>query len=422
MNITVEQITSVDKDIILTATRDDLNPRFEKALKSIRRKATVPGFRVGQAPMQLIRKRFGKDVEADEINDFVQETFRDTIYPEHKPVGEPKITELKWEDDTLQVRFRVGVKPEFELVDLSTLTVDKLVHDVTEEDVDKEIEHALARNGTYEDSQDPIEEKSKITADVEPLDNHGHGTDIEADQEIDLNEPSNEDIRKAVTGKNIGDTVEVEVGHGDHTHKYKLTIKTHQKLTEAELNEAFIVKQTRDDAKTEEEYRSFLKSQIQDYFDKTSSDLFREAIAEKLVEAHDFEVPESIIDYMIDNYFEDYKKRAKNKLPDHFNMEDFRSASLERARNESKWMFIQETLSEKYPDIEITPEDVDNFIDSEAARYGLTSEMIKQYYASSGDMMEKLRSNLRSEKLFDKLANEVAVNQMDKDAFQNRNK
>jgi trigger factor len=422
VNITVEQITSVDKDIILTATREDLNPRFDKALKNIRKKATIPGFRVGQAPMQLIRKRFGKDVEAEEINDFVQETFRDTIYTEHKPVGEPKITELKWENDILEVRFRIGVKPEIELVDLSTITVDKLLHDVTDEDVDKEIEHALSRNGVYDDSEEPIEENSKITADVEPLDDHGHGTGIETDQEIDLNEPSNEDIRKAVAGKNIGDTVEVEVGHGDHTHKYKLTIKSHQKLTKADLNEDFIVKQSRDNAKTEDEYRSYLKSQVQDYFDKTSNDLYREAIAEKLVESHDFEVPESIIDYMINSYFEDYKKRVKDKLPAHFDMEEFRSVSMERARNESKWMFIQETLMEKYPDVEITPEDVDVFINAEAIKYGLAPEMIKQYYASSGEMMESLRTNLRSQKLFDKLTAEVVANPMDKNAFENRNK
>jgi trigger factor len=422
VNITVEQITSVDKDIILTATRDDLAPRFEKALKNIRKKATIPGFRVGQAPMQLIRKRFGKDVEADEINDFVQETFRDTIYTEHKPVGEPKITELKWENDQLEVRFRVGVKPEFELVDLTTLTVDKLVHDVSDEDVEKEIEHSLVRNGTFEESEEPVEENSKITADVEPLDDHGHGTQIEANQEIDLSEPSNEDIRNSVTGKKIGDTVEVEVGHGDHTHKYKLTIKTHQKLTKAELNEEFIVKQSRDSAKTEEEYRSYLKSQVQDYFDKTSNDLFREAIAEKLVEAHDFEVPESIIDYMISSYFEDYKKRVKDKVPAHFNMDEFRSASFERARNESKWMFIQETLTERFPDLEITTEDADEFMQTEAAKYGLTVDMIKQYYASSPEMMESLRSNLRSQKLFDKLISEVGANPLDKDAFQNRNK
>ena len=103
MNITLKDLTSVDKEITLTATREELNPRFDKALKDIRKKAQVPGFRVGTAPIGLIRKRFATDVEAEEINKYVQEVFRDTIFPEHKPVGEPLITDVKWENDQLEV-------------------------------------------------------------------------------------------------------------------------------------------------------------------------------------------------------------------------------------------------------------------------------------------------------------------------------
>lgn len=422
MNITVQSLSSVDKEIILKSTREELNPRFEKALKDIRKKAQVPGFRVGSAPIGLIRKRFATEVEAEEINKYVQEVFRETIFPEHKPVGEPQITDMKWENDELEVVYKIGVKPEFELVDVSKLTVDKLVHDVTEEEVDKEVEHALTRRGTWAESEEPVEETSKINADVEPLDDHGHATQIEADQEIDLSEEDNADLRKDLVGKKVGDTVEVKMEHGDHSHAYKITIKKHQKATKAELNEEFIKDATRGEATTEDEYRSFLKSRIQEYFDKTSNDLVREEIADTLVTAHEFDVPESIIDMVINSYFEEYKSRAKDGLPPTFNMDEFRSASMERAIKESKWMFIQEKLAENYPDIEISPEDVDAFMQAEAARYGLTVDMIKQFYASSTDQIESLRQNLRSQKLFDKLTNEIGVKELDKEAFQNRNK
>ena len=233
MDISVKEINSVNKEIIVTATRDDLNPKFEKALKNIRKKANIPGFRVGMAPMGMIRKRFAEEVEAEEINIYVQDVFRDKIYPEYKPVGEPKITDLKWENDVLEVTYQVGVKPEFELVNVKSLTVDKLVHDVTEEEVDKEVAHALTRRGEFLDSQDPIEENSKITADVLPMDDLGHETKLEEGQEFDLGEPDNADLRKDLVGKKIGDTIEVKIEHGDHGHSYKLTIKTHKKSTPA---------------------------------------------------------------------------------------------------------------------------------------------------------------------------------------------
>ncbi len=422
MNITVNPINSVDKEVILKATREDLTPRFEKALKDIRKKAQMPGFRVGHAPMQLVRKRFGKDVEGEEINNYIQEVFRETIFPEHKPVGDPKITDMKWENDELEVTFKIGVKPVFALVDTSEIKVDKLVHDVTEEEVEKEIEHALMRRGTLADSDGAIEATSKINADIEPLDNHGHATAIESNQEIDLSDEDNASLRDDLIGKKVGDTVEVAMAHGDHSHKYKVTITKNQKLTPAVLNEEFIKEATRDEAKTEDEYRSYLKSRIQEYFDKTSNELAREEIADSLVKAHEIEVPETIIDMMVNAYLEEFKQRAKGSLPEGFDMEEFRSSSLERAINESKWMFIQDALLEKYPDIEITPEDADTFMAAEAARYGLTIDMIKQYYASSTEQLENLRQNLRSQKLFDKLLNEVSFKELSKEAYQKRNK
>ena len=422
MNITVQDISSVDKEILVTATRQELEPRFEKALKDIRKKAQLPGFRVGQAPMGLIRKRFGKDVEGDEINNYVQDLFRDTIFPEYKPVGEPKITHLSWENDVLEVTFKVGVKPQFTLTDVSSLTIDKLVHDVADDEVEKEIEYALVRKGTWAASEDAIEPTSKITADVKPLDDHGHSTAIEADQELDLSDEDNAQLRDFLVGKKVGDSVDVTMSHGDHSHAYNMTVKTHQKLTKAELNEDFIKEATREEASTEDEYRSFLKSRIQEYFDKTAADMLREEIADTLVKSHDFEVPESILDSVINNYFEEYKQRAKGKLPEFFDMDEFRSQSMERAVNEAKWYFIQDALLEMYPDLEITPQDADDFMAAEAARYGLTVDMIKQFYASSTEQLETLRQNLRSQKLFDKLMNEVKFKELSKEAFQNRNK
>lgn len=382
----------------------------------------MPGFRVGQAPIQLIRKRFGKDVEGEEINNYIQEVFRETIFPEHKPVGEPKITDMKWENDELEVTFKIGIKPEFKLTDISKIKVDKLVHDVSDDEVQQEVEHALKRRGTWKESDEAVDATSKISADIEPLDDHGHGTSLEADQEIDLSDEDNASFRDDLVGKKAGDTVEVSMEHGDHSHKYKVTIKKIQKLTPAELNEDFIKEATQNEAKTEDEYRAFLKSKIQEYFDKTSDDLVREEIAEALVKAHNFDVPESIVDLMVNSYFEDYKQRVKGKLPDTFNFEEFRSASLERAINESKWMFIQDALMEQYPDLEITPEDADSFMAAEAAKYGLAVDMIKQYYASSTDQLENLRQTLRSQKLFDKLVNEVSFKKLDKEAYQKRKK
>ncbi len=56
-----------------------------------------------------------------------------------KPVGETQFHDLKWEDGKLEARLRIGVAPTVALAELSDITVDKLLHDVTEAEVEEEL-------------------------------------------------------------------------------------------------------------------------------------------------------------------------------------------------------------------------------------------------------------------------------------------
>src|SRR5690625_3569427 len=100
----------------------------------------MPGFRPGKVPLGLIKKRFGQEIELEEINNYVQEVYEKEIVPEHEPVGETEMTDMSWENDELEVTFKIGARPQFELVDLSSLTFDQMVHDVTDEEVEEEIQ------------------------------------------------------------------------------------------------------------------------------------------------------------------------------------------------------------------------------------------------------------------------------------------
>ena len=67
MEIKVNELTSVDKEITILANREDLQPKFDKAYAGIRPKVNLPGFRPGRAPIGLIKKRYGQEIEIEEI-------------------------------------------------------------------------------------------------------------------------------------------------------------------------------------------------------------------------------------------------------------------------------------------------------------------------------------------------------------------
>ena len=68
MNISFENVDKVSALLTLKVEKADYEEKVEKALKDFRKKANLPGFRPGQVPMGLLKKRFGTEILAEEIN------------------------------------------------------------------------------------------------------------------------------------------------------------------------------------------------------------------------------------------------------------------------------------------------------------------------------------------------------------------
>ena len=419
MEIKVNDLTSVDKEITILANREDLQPKFDEAYKGIRPKVNLPGFRPGKAPIGLIKKRFGQEIEVEEINKYIQEIFESKVVEEHDPVGETQMLDFQWENDELEVTFKIGTKPTVELTDLGKIKVKSMVHDVSDAEVEEEIERAIEREGNWEDVDTEINEESKITADVSSLDEDGNlvDGDTDTDQSIDMRQDSAAGFLKALKGKKAGDVVDMTLEEDGETDHFRVEVKKVHVLHKAEMNEEFIAKQTNDEAKTEDEYRSFIKSKMQEYYDQSSDDFFKNDVVQTMVDAHKFDVPEAFVAQVKSSYVERLKQQYGDQLPDGFDTDSYKEEMSGQATTEAKWYFINMQLQEKYDDIEITAEDIDAQLGMEAARYGLTAEQLKGYYAQNPSMLESLRNTIRDNKVFDKLKEEVQIEEMSKDDY-----
>jgi len=244
--------------------------------------------------------------------------------------------------------------------------------------------------------------------------NHG---DEDKDQKIDLRKDESEDFLKALKGKKAGDVVEMTIPHGDHEDELEITLNKVQKLHKAQMNDQLIKDQSNGEAENEDEFKSYIKSRMQEYYDQTAEDLFKNDVADALVEAHDFEVPETFVAQIQGSYVDQLKEKQGGELPDHFDAEQYKAGMKERAVREAKWSFISQKLQETFEEIEIKPEDIDEHLGMEAARYGVAPDQLKQYYAQQPQMLEQLRSSIRENKVFDILQDKVALKELGKDKY-----
>ncbi|MFN1835028.1 trigger factor [Balneola sp. MJW-20] len=420
MDISVQDVTSVDKEVVLKAKREDLQDKFDSAYKKIKGQIALPGFRPGKVPLGLVKKRFGKEIEYEEINKYVQEVFEKEVVPKYEPVGETQMVDLQWEDDELEVTFKIGSKPEFELEELSKIKVNKMVHDVTDEEVEEEMQRTLDREGNWvEKEKGKATEKSRLIVDVVSLDENGDVIEgqVDEDQQIDLRQEGAAEFREELVGKKAGDVVDMELGEGEETDRFRVTIKKVEEMDAAELSDELIKRQSNGEAENEDQFKSYLKSRIQEYYDQSADDLFKNDVVDALVEKHTFDIPEVFINQIQNSYVEQFKQQYGKQLPESFDEEEYKSGMTERAIREGRWYFISQKLQETFEDIEIKPEDIDEFIAMEAARYGASVDQMKQYYAKNPNLLEQLRSSIRENKVFDKLQDVVKIKEISKDKY-----
>lgn len=422
MDISVEDLTAVDKELIISATREDLEPKFNEAYKKYKKQIQMPGFRPGKVPINIIKKRFGDEIEQEEINDYIQEVFEKEVVPEYEPVGESQMLDLSWEDDKLEARFKIGAAPEFEIDDLSEITVDRLVHDVTDEEVAEELENTLENQGNWEEVEEKITEEHKVTVDAIHLDEDGEPIEEETDEDqvIDLRKEEFAQFRDDLKGHEAGDEIEVELGEDDNTDAFRLKVKKVEKLHKAKLTDEFAKKQSNGEAKNVDEYKSLLKSRIQNYYDQSAEDLFKNEVIDALVEVHDIEVPEVFLEQVLDQYVQRVAQQSGGELPEGFDEEEYKENVKDRAKRDAKWFFINEKLQEKFDDIEIKPEDIDEHLSAEAERYGMEVDQLRNMFAQNPQQLESLRNSIRENKVFDRLKDEVNIQDIDKDEYQKK--
>jgi trigger factor len=148
---TVEQLSPTRVRLNVEVPFEELEPDFDRAFQQLAKQVRLPGFRPGKAPRKLLEARVGRGAVLEQvINDALPSRYSQAVTTtEVKPLGQPEIEVTKLEDgQELVFTAEVDIRPEIELPNLSELkiTVDPI--EISDEDVDSELQNLRARFGT----------------------------------------------------------------------------------------------------------------------------------------------------------------------------------------------------------------------------------------------------------------------------------
>ena len=414
MNIQFEAPDKVNGLMTITLEKADYQPEVDKTLKDYRKRANIPGFRPGMAPMGMIQRQFGTQVKVDVVNKMLGEKLygyvrENKIQMLGEPLPSDKQAQLDFEGDgALEFKFDIAVAPAFEAkisgkdkVDYYNITVDDKL-------IDQQVDMYQSRAGHYEKVEKyDAEQRDMLKGDLRELDEKGNvkedGITV-SDAVLMPQYIKVDDQQKLFKDSKLGDIItwnprkaypdsDVEVSSllkiqkdevKDHEGDFTFQITEISRYVKAEVNkELFDQVFGEGNVKTEKDFREKIAEQIkqqlvtdQDY--KFLQDV--RAHMEKKVGKLEF--PEALLKRVM---LQNNKDKGQ----------EFVDKNFEASIKELEWHLIKEQLVEAL-EIKVNDEDVKQ-IAKEAARaqfaqYGM-SNIPEEYLDNYAQEMLKKREN-----------------------------
>jgi len=400
--VNINTLSEVLQEAEIKASVDELQPHFERAYEDYRPKAELRGFRKGKVPLGMIKKIYGEAIEYQSLDDVAGELYRQAMAERNiHPIGKPSVTDMDFKrGEHFRFKIQYEVKPVIELKKYKGIAVEKPVHRVTDAEIESEVAHLRKINSSTTDVGSVTDSFHIVTGDIQELDETG--TPLigkkTPNTRFDLSDDSLvKEIKDALSHAEVGGAYRAtfESRHGDHAHPMHVAISVSkvEKVNLPVFDDALVKKVTSDKVATAEEFLQKLRADLTQYWEEQAERSVADGIAATLVKDHDFAIPESIVNSLLDAFVDDVRSRSGGKkLPQQFDEEKFRNDSREYATWQAKWMLLKEQIAEA-ENITVTPEDIDGLAETESVRTGIEKSRLLEYYKNSGAATERILSD-----------------------------
>lgn len=436
MDIQFEKIGKVSGEITINMVKADYEANVNKALKDLGKKVQMPGFRPGHVPASLVKKMYGVQAKADEVNKLLQDSLFDFIKTKKinmlgEPLGSDKQTpqDIEKQDDFTFI-FDIAIAPKFKAELGEDDTIDYYDIEVSDDTITKQL-GAMQQQAGHPESVDAYEDRDILRGTLAELDENGQPKEDGIVVETASLMPSyfqNDDQKKIFEGAKKNDVItfnpttaynenEAELSSlfkierddvKEHTGDFSFQVNEISRFVPASLDQEFFDKVFgKDEVKSEDEARTKIKESINE-LQKNDSDykflLDVRAYAENKVGALEF--PDELLKKIM---------KANNKDKDDKFIEDNYAKSIE----ELKWSLIKDQLA-KANKIKVNDKDVKEAAIQAArfqfAQYGMNNipdEYLENYAQEMLKHQEQVNSLIErcvDQKLSEALKSVVKLN------------
>jgi trigger factor len=417
---TVENLGPTRVRLAVEVPFDELKPSLDAAYKKIGSQVRIPGFRPGKAPARIIDQRVGRAAVLEEaVNTALPRAYTEAVRETGvKALGQPEIELTKLDDgQSLAFTAEVDVRPEIPLPDLSAITVTVDEVEVSDTEVDEQVDDLRQRFGTLKSVERPVQAGDFVSLDlVAAVD----GEEVEGGSASGLSYEVGKDdliagLDEAITGTSAGQSVTfpTTLRQGDKAGQEAEVTATVNSVKEKELPELDDdFAQEASEFDTIDELRADLRERLGSVKLMEQGGQARDRLLEHLVETVEFPVPESAIkaevdfreheivhslghdDTLFDRYLE---MQGKSR-------EEFTEELREGAEQAVRAQFVLDAIADQ-TEVQVGDAELTEYLVRQAARYNMPPQEFANQIMQAGNLPALVQDVRRNKALADVLEN-----------------
>jgi trigger factor len=418
--VEAKKIDSANSIIKAEIENQDLEAKKDKIAKQIAKKAKLPGFRPGKAPVKVIKKMYATDIEQDAISEAVREVLDEGLKALEiaEMIAEPEVTKFDKTEEKIEVEIKVFTKPEVNVEDYKECIpeVDKI--EVSDEEINEELQNIAKSLAEIKDSEKEVAEKGDIAV----IDFKGFidGREMEngSAEDYPLELGSNSFIpgfEDQIVGMKVGESKKIKVTFPENygakeiagkEAEFEVTLKKIQEKVPAEINDDLAKKYLNDENATLENLKEHVKELI---LSRKKAEAFapkKEEILECLVKKYEIDLPESVVEKEVEIMINQEASKMTPAEIKEFQenpekVKELKEKLLPEAKDRVKLTFLIDAIAKK-ESVDVSDQELSQVIYYEALMQGQNPQDVIKYYQEN-NLLPVIKMNMIEEKLLNKL-------------------
>lgn len=418
MKYKITQNDKKQKVIEIHIPKEIVAEEIEKVYLEISKTATLPGFRAGKAPIDLVKKRYQKEAQEEVTKNIISDSFNKAVTESQITVlGSPEISDFEFaEGKGMSYKATVNARPDIKIKSYKGLNLKKFSTEVKESDVDSYIDSMRQMSARFKTKEGKAAKGDYLISD---MDCSVEGNFVEKKENAWLYVDDDAYIPgKLLEGMGVNDEkdVEKELPEGyskkelaGKKAKFRIKVKEVKEKILPELNDEFAATmgKFRNMAELREAVRESLKqhNKIEE-----RRNLEYQALV-LLDKSSAFDVPQAIVDKHLERLVEETLGRLKKENYSEDDIKSKEDAIREKLKEDAlrqvRSYFILDEIA-KSEDIKVSDGEIEAALGKIAASSGHSAEEVKKYYDEK-DLVDDLAVDIRQSKVFDFIINNANI-------------